>query len=42
MPFQVANQTELYYEVRGDGPPVLLIMGASGCGGVFGQFARDL
>ena len=42
MPFQVANQTELYYEVRGDGPPLLLIMGASGCGGVFGRFAELL
>jgi pimeloyl-ACP methyl ester carboxylesterase len=42
VPFQVANQTELYYEVRGDGPPLLLIMGASGCSGVFGQFAEVL
>jgi pimeloyl-ACP methyl ester carboxylesterase len=42
MPLQVANETQLYYEVRGDGPPVLLIMGASGCGGVFGRFAELL
>ena len=42
MPLQVANKTELYYEVRGDGPPLLLIMGASGCGGVFGRFAELL
>jgi len=38
----MANETELYYEARGDGPPLLLIMGASGCGGVFGRFAELL
>jgi pimeloyl-ACP methyl ester carboxylesterase len=42
MPFQKANGTELYYESRGDGPPLLLIMGASGYGGVFGRFAEVL
>src|SRR5690348_151521 len=42
MPLQVANETELYYEVRGHGPPLLLIMGASGCGDVFGRFAKLL
>src|SRR6187200_2618527 len=42
MPFQMANETELYYEARGDGPPLLLIMGASGCGGVFRRFAELL
>jgi len=42
MPLQLANETQLYYEVRGDGPPVLLIMVASGCGGVFGRFAELL
>jgi pimeloyl-ACP methyl ester carboxylesterase len=42
MPFQVANGAELYYEVRGDGPPLLLIMGASGCGSVFARFAELL
>jgi hypothetical protein len=30
MPLQRANDAELYYELRGDGPPVLLMMGASG------------
>jgi len=42
MPFQMANETELYYGARGDGPPLLLIMGASGCGDVFGRFAELL
>jgi pimeloyl-ACP methyl ester carboxylesterase len=42
MPFQMVNETELYYEARGDGPPVLLIMGASGYGGVFRRFAELL
>lgn len=42
MPFQMANGTELYCEARGDGPPLLLIMGASGYGGVFGRFAELL
>jgi len=42
MPFQMANETELYYGARGDGPPLLLIMGASGYGGVFGRFAELL
>jgi len=42
MPFQEANETELYYEARGDGPPLLLIMGASGYGGGFGRFAELL
>ena len=30
MPTITVNGAELYYEVRGDGPPVLLIMGATG------------
>ena len=34
-----ANGTELYYEVRGSGPPVLLIMGATGDAGHFEAFA---
>jgi pimeloyl-ACP methyl ester carboxylesterase len=34
-----ANGTELYYEVRGSGPPVLLIMGATGDAGHFEVFA---
>ena len=29
------NGTELYYEVRGAGPPLLLIMGATGEAGHF-------
>jgi pimeloyl-ACP methyl ester carboxylesterase len=33
------NGTELYYEVGGAGPSLLLIMGATGDGGVFEQFA---
>ena len=42
MPLQRANEAELYYELRGDGPPLLLMMGASGYGGVFGRFAEFL
>jgi pimeloyl-ACP methyl ester carboxylesterase len=37
-----ANGTELYYELRGVGPPLLLIMGATGDGGVFDRFADQL
>jgi pimeloyl-ACP methyl ester carboxylesterase len=40
MPLQTANETQLYYELRGDGPPLLLMMGASGYGGAFGRFAE--
>jgi pimeloyl-ACP methyl ester carboxylesterase len=39
MPLQKANGTQLYYELRGNGPPLLLIMGATGYGGVFARFA---
>jgi pimeloyl-ACP methyl ester carboxylesterase len=42
MNLQSANDAELYYEVRGDGPPLLLMMDASGYGGVFGRFAELL
>ena len=42
MSLQRANDAELYYELRGDGPPLLLMMGASGYGGVFGRFAEFL
>jgi len=42
MPLQTANEAELHYELRGDGPPLLLMMGASGYGGVFGRFAELL
>jgi hypothetical protein len=30
MPSVTVNGTEFYYEIRGTGPPVLLIMGATG------------
>ncbi len=36
------NGTELYYEVRGAGPPLLLIMGATGDGGHFERLAEVL
>jgi pimeloyl-ACP methyl ester carboxylesterase len=39
MPTVSVNGTELYHEVRGDGPPVLLIMGATGDGGHFDELA---
>jgi pimeloyl-ACP methyl ester carboxylesterase len=39
MPTARVNGTELYYEVRGDGPPILLIMGSSGDAGHFEAFA---
>ena len=42
MPFHKANDAELYYELRGNGPPLLLIMGATGYGGVFERFAERL
>ena len=42
MPVVSANGVQLYYERRGGGPPLLLIMGASGCGGVFDRFADFL
>ena len=35
MPRVTVNGTELYYEIRGAGPSVLLIMGATGDGGHF-------
>ena len=35
MPLLTVNGTELYYELRGGGPPVLLIMGFTGDGGNF-------
>lgn len=37
-----ANGTELYYEIRGDGPPLLLITGATGDAGVWSAAAGDL
>jgi pimeloyl-ACP methyl ester carboxylesterase len=42
MPRVTVNGTELYYETRGDGPPVLLIMGATGDGGHFDELAGVL
>jgi pimeloyl-ACP methyl ester carboxylesterase len=42
MPTVSVNDAELYYEVRGEGPPVLLIMGATGDGGHFTQLAALL
>ena len=42
MPIVTAGTTELYHEVRGDGPPLLLIMGASGDAGHFATVAEEL
>jgi pimeloyl-ACP methyl ester carboxylesterase len=42
MPRLRANGTDLYYEVRGKGPTVLLIMGATGDAGHFEAFAGHL
>jgi len=42
MPRVMVNGAELYYEVRGTGPPVLLVMGATGDGGHFDAFADVL
>jgi pimeloyl-ACP methyl ester carboxylesterase len=42
MPSVPVNGTELYYEIRGTGPPVLLIMGATGDGGHFDALADVL
>jgi pimeloyl-ACP methyl ester carboxylesterase len=39
MPTVTVNGAELYHEVRGTGPPVLLIMGATGDGGHFDTLA---
>jgi pimeloyl-ACP methyl ester carboxylesterase len=39
MPTLTINGTELYHEVRGVGPPVLLIIGATGDGGHFERLA---
>ena len=42
MPTVAVNGTELHYEVRGTGPAVLLIMGATGDGGHFDALAELL
>jgi pimeloyl-ACP methyl ester carboxylesterase len=39
MPMVSVNGAEIYYEVRGSGPPVLLVMGATGDGGHFDTLA---
>jgi pimeloyl-ACP methyl ester carboxylesterase len=39
MPTVRVNGAELYHEIRGSGPPVLLIMGATGDGGHFDTLA---
>ncbi len=42
MPSVTVNGAELHYEARGDGPPVLLVMGATGLGGHFDEVAALL
>jgi pimeloyl-ACP methyl ester carboxylesterase len=42
MPRVTVNGTELYYEMRGTGPPILLIMGATGDGGHLDALADAL
>jgi pimeloyl-ACP methyl ester carboxylesterase len=42
MALVAVNGTELYHEVRGSGPPVLLIMGFTGDGGHFETLAELL
>jgi pimeloyl-ACP methyl ester carboxylesterase len=42
MPMAAVNGAELYYEVRGMGPPLLLIMGATGDAGHFEALAELL
>jgi pimeloyl-ACP methyl ester carboxylesterase len=39
MPRVTVDGAELYYEIRGTGPPLLLIMGATGDGGHFDELA---
>jgi pimeloyl-ACP methyl ester carboxylesterase len=39
MPRVTVNGAELYYEIRGAGPPLLMIMGATGDGGHFDELA---
>ena len=40
MPTVTVSGTELYYEIRGTGPPVLLIMGSTGDGAHFDALAE--
>ena len=42
MPTTTVNGAELFHDVRGAGPPVLLIMGATGDGGHFNRLAELL
>jgi len=42
MPWATVNGAELYYEIRGSGPPVVLIMGGTGDGGHFDTLADFL
>jgi pimeloyl-ACP methyl ester carboxylesterase len=42
MPTRAVNGTELHYERRGEGPPVLFIMGATGLGAHFERVAELL
>ncbi len=42
MPRVTVNGAELYHEARGTGPPVLLIIGATGDGGHFDKLADVL
>jgi pimeloyl-ACP methyl ester carboxylesterase len=42
MPMIAVNGAELYHEVRGEGPSVLLIMGMTGDAGHFETFAELL
>jgi pimeloyl-ACP methyl ester carboxylesterase len=42
MPIVKVGRVQLYYEVRGSGPPLLLIMGATGDAGHFATVADEL
>ena len=42
MPIVTVGPVQLYYEVRGSGPPVLFIMGATGDAGHFATVAEQL
>jgi pimeloyl-ACP methyl ester carboxylesterase len=42
MPTLAVNGAELYFELRGDGPPLLFVMGATGDGGHFEHLAALL
>jgi pimeloyl-ACP methyl ester carboxylesterase len=42
MPMVTVGPLQLYYELRGSGPPLLLIMGATGDAGHFATVADQL